>query len=162
MNITRLPQNHLTVPSRPRLTGLTQQPPNQDQVEIRNQPPTPPPAGKGKQVMATAAGALIGAAAGLGGAAGLAAAAGIGAAALTVALAGPVLKEGLESGMSGNPLHDITATLATVAAGAMLTATAAGAAAGLTLPVGLLAPAAAPFAGALVGAGAGYGLARVL
>jgi len=160
MNITRLPQNSLAVPSRPRLTRQTPQSPLPDQVDLRNQPPTPPPAGKGKQVLATAAGALVGAAAGMGGAAGLAAVAGIGAAALTVALAGPVLKEGLESSLSGNPLHDITATLATFAAGAMFTSTMAGAAAGLTLPIGLLAPSAAPLAGALVGAGVGYGLSR--
>ena len=133
-----------------------------DRVELKGpqqSDPTPPPSNQGKRLLAGVAGAVIGIAAGCAGPAGLAAAAGLGAVAVTVAKAGPMFQEGLNASLNGDPLNDVMMTCGTIAAGAMLTATVAGAAAGLTLPIGLLLPAAAPLVGGLIGAAVGNQLA---
>lgn len=121
--------------------------------------PEPPPGPNsnsfGQRVIGGFAGALVGILAGHAGPAGLAAAAGLGAAAVTLAAAGPLLKDGLQQGLSGDLLNDVVLTCGTVAAGAMLTATMAGSAAGLAYPLGLALPGATPVLGGLIGASAG-------
>ncbi|MBS2037140.1 hypothetical protein JST97_19290 [bacterium] len=105
-------------------------------------------------------GALLGAIAGAQGAAALASLAGLGAGAATLVAAGPIFREGLEQSLNGDPINDIASTCGTIAAGGFLLASVSGAAAGLAYPVGLLAPAAGPIVGGLIGASVGAYLAR--
>lgn len=109
----------------------------------------------GKQAIGAIAGSLVGIMAGHAGPAAVALAAGVGAAAVTVAAAGPIFKQSLDSANSGNLLHDLTAICGTVAAGSMLVATAAGAGGALAYPLASIGSFAAPLVGGAVGAAVG-------
>ncbi len=164
MKIQQLPLPSVAT-ALPRSSGVKASAPEmQAQVQdgfIKSEGPAPePPPGPnsntfGQKVVGGFAGALVGILAGHAGPAGLAAAAGLGAAAVTLAAAGPLLKDGLQQGLNGDLLNDVVLTCGTVAAGAMLTATMAGSAAGLAYPLGLALPGATPVLGGLVGASVG-------
>ncbi len=136
----------------------------------RPTPPPPPPINPDDKVelsssprpltlAGAASGALLGALAGAQGAAALASVAGLGAAAATLVAVGPILRDGLQQSLNGDPLNDITSTCGTIAAGGFLLASVAGAAGGLAYPIGLLVPGAGPIVGGLVGASVGAYLA---
>jgi len=136
----------------------------------RSTPPPPPPPNPNDKVQISShltvpelaggiSGALLGALAGAQGAAGLAAVAGLGAGAATLAAAGPILRDGLQQSLNGDPINDIASTCGTIAAGGFLVASVAGAAGGLAYPIGLISPLAGPLVGGLIGASVGAYLA---
>lgn len=161
MKIQTLPQvTPHSLPQRPAAPSPAETPLPSDRLTLSGGPDAPPPQEPssnsfGTRALGGFAGALVGILAGHAGPAGLATAAGLGAAAVTLATAGPLLKEGLDQGLSGDLLNDVVLTCGTVAAGAMLTATMAGAAGGLAYPLALALPGAAPVLGGLVGAATG-------
>lgn len=156
------PPRNLTL-GKPSPVSTPESRPEQDSFERNKQPqPTPPPEKDpnwGPQILGGFAGALVGILAGHAGPAGVALVAGAGAAAMTLNAAGPMFKESLENGATGNPLHDIILACGTIAAGSMLLATTGAAAAGLAYPVtaGLASaiPLAAPLIGGAIGASVG-------
>jgi len=163
MNITATPQFHAPR-SLPKLPAPAPNPaPSSlpgDQVHIssNNQPPEPPThpeSSFGRRVVGGITGALVGILAGHAGPGGVALAAGLGGAAVTVATAGPVLKEGLEQSLNGDLLNDLAMTCGTIAAGSMLPATTAGAEGGLGFALAYALPAASPVLGGLIGASVG-------
>ena len=130
----------------------------QDQVKISSGPPQEPPsprAGFGQRVVGGITGALIGILAGHAGPGGVALAAGLGSAAVTTAAVGPILKEGLDQGMTGDVINDIAITCGTIAAGGMLLASTSASAAGLGYALAYAIPGASPVLGGLVGASVG-------
>lgn len=121
-----------------------------DKVDLNSQQdPTPP---RGSTILAGVGGALLGVLAGQAGPAALASLTGLGAGAAGAAYFGPILKEGMDASLNGDPLNDITTVCGTVAAGGFLLASVAGAAGGLAYPIAAVLPAAAPIVGGLVGA----------
>jgi hypothetical protein len=109
----------------------------------------------GQKAVGAIAGTLVGIMAGHAGPAAVALAAGVGAAAVTVAAAGPIFKQSLDSANTGNLIHDLTAVCGTLAAGAMLVATTAGATGALAYPLATIGTYAAPLLGGAVGATVG-------
>lgn len=159
MKITTTP-NPIRLPQRSLPPAQSQQLPG-DQVTLQENSPTPPQnptpeGGSGAKVIGALAGGLVGILAGHAGAAGLATLAGVGAAAVTLAATGPLFQQSLEeAGKANNVFDSVILTCGTIAAAGMLTATMAGAAGGLGYTAGLIAPAAAPVVGGLVGASVG-------